>query len=79
MNDDYTWRKSSRSAACGECVEVGWRRSSRCDSGTCVEVSGAAATVAMRDSKDPDGPVLKFAEVVWRGFVADVRAGRYDL
>jgi Domain of unknown function (DUF397) len=37
-----------------------WRKSSYTGSngGNCVEVAGAAGVVAVRDSKDPDGPVL---------------------
>nr|WP_026423132.1 DUF397 domain-containing protein [Actinokineospora inagensis] len=38
-----------------------WRKSSR--SGTnanCVEVAQTAATTAVRDSKNPDGPLLAF-------------------
>jgi hypothetical protein len=33
-----SWKKSSKSAANGNCVEI-WRTSSRCDGGDCVEVS----------------------------------------
>ncbi|HYQ66301.1 DUF397 domain-containing protein [Actinophytocola sp.] len=39
---DTTWRKSSYSGAVGNCVELGW--------------SGARA--AVRNSRDPHGPVL---------------------
>ncbi|NDU77852.1 DUF397 domain-containing protein [Actinomadura sp. DSM 109109] len=37
-----------------------WRKSSYSTSngGNCVELADAAGTVAVRDSKDPDGPVL---------------------
>ncbi|MER6815432.1 DUF397 domain-containing protein [Spirillospora sp. NPDC000708] len=38
-----TWRKSSRSGGTG---------------GECVEVADLAGVVAVRDSKDPDGPKL---------------------
>ncbi|MFF0521836.1 DUF397 domain-containing protein [Actinomadura nitritigenes] len=38
-----TWRKASRSASNG---------------GECVELASAAGVVAVRDSKDPDGPKL---------------------
>lgn len=39
---------------------VMWRKSSRSTSsgGNCVEVAGLPGMVAVRDSKDPDGPVL---------------------
>lgn len=34
--------------------------------------------VAVRDSKDPDGPPLIFAEAEWVIFATAVRAGHYD-
>lgn len=56
----YTsWRKSSFSGSNGgNCVEVAWRKSSFSGSngGDCVEV--ASTLVALRDSKNPSGPVL---------------------
>jgi hypothetical protein len=33
----------------------------------------------VRDSKDPASPVITFAPDSWREFVAQIRAGRYDL
>jgi predicted secreted Zn-dependent protease len=56
-----------------------WRRSSRCDTGQCVEVAGSGSAVLMRDSKHPDGPVLVFSAEEWNAFVAGVRQGEYDL
>lgn len=54
-----------------------WRRSSRSGSGgegdECVEVAGTGAVVAVRDSKDPDGPKLIFTRTVWAAFVAEVQ------
>jgi hypothetical protein len=43
-----------------------------------VEVAIEAATVAVRDSKDVAGPVLRFAEAQWSGFLAGVRSGEFD-
>jgi hypothetical protein len=76
------WRTSSRSAGNGQCVEVGapWHKSSRSsDSANCVEVAELPAVVLVRDTKNRDGGTLRFDEAAWRGFVADVREGRYDL
>ncbi|MGN9809012.1 DUF397 domain-containing protein [Micromonospora sp. BQ11] len=50
-----------------------WRTSTRSgpDGGNCVEVAdNLSGVVAVRDSKDPAGPVLTFAPVAWRAFVA---------
>ena len=58
---------------------AGWRKSSRCGSGgACVEVALREAAVGMRDSKDPAGLVLVFGADQWRGFLTDLRAGRFD-
>lgn len=38
-----------------------------------VEVAELPSAVAIRDSKDPDGPVLVFAVGPWAAFVAGTR------
>jgi uncharacterized protein DUF397 len=48
-------------------------------SGNCVEVAFAAGDVAVRDSKDPAGPALRFTAAEWLAFLAGVRAGEFDL
>jgi hypothetical protein len=58
-----------------------WRKSTRSGSngGNCVEVAdNLPDVVAVRDSKDP-GPVLVFDAATWRDFVADAKAGTFDL
>lgn len=57
---------------------IRWCRSSRCDSGTCVEVARIDGTIAIRDSKDVDGPVLTFSPQEWAAFIAAVRNGEFD-
>ncbi|TDD65038.1 DUF397 domain-containing protein [Actinomadura darangshiensis] len=51
-------------------TDAKWRRSSYSGSngGNCVELAGAAgaSVVAVRDSKDPDGPVLLLTRVALR-------------
>jgi hypothetical protein len=58
-NPDLTWRTSSYSGSNG---------------GNCIEVAMTPDTVAIRDSKDPRGPVLTFGAVDWRRFTSLVRA-----
>jgi hypothetical protein len=75
---NVTWRKASYSGANGgECVEVGvWRKASYSggNGGECVEVASAGkAVVAVRDSKDSDGPKLAFTPSVWQSFVQQMR------
>jgi hypothetical protein len=51
--------------------EAGWRRSSRCDSAACVEVRFVGGRVEVRDSKQPDGPVLAYSLDEWQ-YLVDV-------
>jgi hypothetical protein len=52
-----------------------WRTSSYSgnNGGNCVEVA-AARTIAIRDSKDPHGPVLAFAPKDWQRFADRIKA-----
>jgi Domain of unknown function (DUF397) len=59
-----------------------WRKASRSSSngGNCVEVArNLRDAVAVRDSKNPAGPVLTVARVGWQDFIADVKLGRHGL
>ncbi|MGW3351097.1 DUF397 domain-containing protein [Nonomuraea rubra] len=57
-----------------------WRKSSFCNgAATCVEVAPLAdGSVALRDSKQQDGPVLVFTLAEWEAFTAGVRGGEFD-
>ena len=57
-----------------------WRKSSYSGSngGGCVDVAdNLPGMVAVRDSKDPDGPKLTFTRAEWRTFTAAVKAGAH--
>jgi len=63
--DDVTWRKSSYSGSNG---------------GNCVEVAALPGNVlAVRDSKNPDGPALTFSRAEWRTFTTALKTGALDL
>ncbi len=65
------WRKSSYSGGNGgQCVEVATATGRE---------SGLAGVCAVRDSRDPGGPVLAFSPGQWRLFTAGVKAGRVGL
>jgi hypothetical protein len=56
MNPNLVWQKGKRSNPDGNCVELG-------------RADGSATYVAIRDSKNPSGDVLRFAPEVIRRFV----------
>ncbi|XTZ13382.1 DUF397 domain-containing protein [Micromonospora echinospora] len=55
------WRKSSHSGDEGACVEMAVVPDT-------IAVRDVTGTVAVRDSKDPDGPVLLFPPAAWTAF-----------
>ena len=61
------WRKSSRSNNSNNCVEVA------------TGVPSCDVVVAVRDSKEQNGPVLIFHRDEWKAFLASAHAGRFDL
>lgn len=54
-------------------VHVVWRQSTHCESNACIEVARMQPMVAVRDGKDPTGPMLTFGVSQWRAFVEAVR------
>ncbi|WP_301175361.1 DUF397 domain-containing protein [Actinomadura geliboluensis] len=60
---------------------VKWRKASRSahEGGNCVEIASVSRVVAVRDSKDPEGPKLAFTSAEWRAFARRVTAGAHDL
>lgn len=75
------WFKSSYSTNNGNCVEAAflWRKSSRsANNGSCVETAFLPDQVAVRDSKDPAGPVLVFDAAAWTAFLSDIKSGALD-
>ncbi|MGW2658353.1 DUF397 domain-containing protein [Streptomyces sp. NPDC001478] len=57
------WTKSRKSAANGQCVEL---------------APTEEGTVALRDSKDPNGPALFFTEAEIEAFLDGARKGEFD-
>jgi Domain of unknown function (DUF397) len=56
-----------------------WRKSSYSGGGNnCVEVAAGAATVAVRDSKDPEGGELAFDVSAWTAFTTAIKRGGYE-
>ena len=57
------WFKSSLSFSNSNCVEV---------------ASLAGGEIGVRDSKDSEGPVLRFTPDEWRAFLGGARNGEFD-
>lgn len=57
------WKKSTRSVAADNCVEVATLKDGR---------------RLVRDSKDPEGAVLAFTPNEWRAFVDGAKEGKFD-
>ena len=77
--DLWRWRKATFSEANGnsDCVELGWRKSSFSQANgnsNCVEL--ASTVDAVRDSKNPAGPVLTVRALPT--LLAEIKTGRFD-
>lgn len=60
---DVSWRKSSRSGAVGNCVEV---------------AKLTNGEIAVRNSRFPDGPALVYTPAEIAAFVAGAKDGEFD-
>lgn len=58
------WRRSSRSTAHSDSVEI---------------ADNLPGIVAVRDSRDPEGPALIFDLREWEAFVGGAKDGEFDL
>ena len=58
-----TWIKSSLSYANGNCVEVS---------------DQPEGTIGIRNSREREGPVLRFTPDEWQAFLGGVRNGEFD-
>lgn len=58
----HVWRKSSYSSNTGECVEI----------------ADLVSGVGVRDSRDPDGPVLVFGRGAMADLAARIRDGHHE-
>jgi len=56
---------------------MNWKKSSYSGGqGNCVEVAPLRDGTAVRDSKNPSGPVLRFSVDAWQAFVSNIKAGQ---
>ena len=69
--------------AAGQVPGAAWRKSHHSNpDGSCVELSALSRTpgsgVAMRNSRDPQGPALIFTAAEMTAFVRGVKSGEFD-
>ena len=64
MNDfaSATWRKSTKTQANGQCVEV----------------ARVGDVIGVRDSKDPNGPILEFTVQEFEAFLDGAGKGEFN-
>jgi hypothetical protein len=75
--DTASARKITLSAS--ERASLAWRKAeSSGANGQCVEIASAMGNVAIRDSKDPDGPILVYTMPEFRAFLDGARNGEFD-
>jgi hypothetical protein len=63
MDDNLTWFKSTFSSGNGQCVE-------------CAHLPGSG--MAVRDTKNRSGAVLRFTADEWKAFLASAQSGEFD-
>ncbi|MBY8884040.1 DUF397 domain-containing protein [Streptomyces sp. PTM05] len=63
MTESLRWSKSSYSSNGGDCVEVA------------ANLTASQGVVPVRDSKDPEGPVLTFPAPAFSAFVNSIKNG----
>jgi uncharacterized protein DUF397 len=56
-----------------------WRKSTFCGNSSCVEVALLDDTVALRDSKNLEGPHLLFTHEEWTAFINGARRGEFEI
>jgi uncharacterized protein DUF397 len=57
----------------------GWYKSSRSESGACVEVRIDSGEVQVRHSGDREGHVVTFSYREWQAFLEGAALGEFDL
>jgi hypothetical protein len=62
VKDSRNWKKSSYSFANGDCVEI----------------AQESRRVLVRDSKNPNGPILSFPPEAWTAFLGWLRTHEYQ-
>jgi hypothetical protein len=58
---------------------LAWFKAQRStNNGACVEIASTSGKIAMRDSKDPNGPILVYTPAEFSAFLDGARNGEFD-
>ena len=57
---------------------ITWHTALSCESGACVEVAANQNTILIRNSRQPDGPLIEYTSEEWHAFVSGVKKGDFD-
>ncbi len=58
---------------------VTWQKArASMSNGNCIEVASYGGGIAVRDSKNPNGPTLFYTASEWQCFIQGVREGDFD-
>jgi hypothetical protein len=62
-----------------ECAGLIWRKAQlSTNDGACVEIASTVGKIALRDSKDPHGPMLVYTPAEWNAFLDGAKKGEFD-
>jgi hypothetical protein len=74
-----TFKPGKITLSASERVSLAWIKArSSTANGVCVEVASAVGNIAIRDSKDPNGPILVYTPSEFRAFLEGARNGEFD-
>jgi len=62
-----------------ELMSLTWRKAKRSTTnGACIEIASVPGKIAVRDSKDPSGPVLVYTPAEFGAFLDGAKKGEFD-
>jgi len=50
-----------------------WRTSSRCNGGSCVAMAIRDDAILVRNTSDPEGPIIAVSPAAWRDLIAGIK------
>ncbi len=58
--------------------QLSWQKATASANNGCIEIAAALGGVAVRDSKNPSGPVLLYTRHEWSSFLDGAKKGEFD-